>query len=546
MLNDNLGKQYREDRNSIKPTEVTEDALSVKPINSKGKLYTISPHYKPMKKIEVQPMKPFVRDPDDNSWRNESLSLLGIVFKAKNASKPFTQVLRNKTEAELNNLNEKDDRNEVSDLRERLEKIAEVRKSRKKKVNKFGDTVYSDYEEGISSEISTTLKPDTASIPVFHKEEKLDIAPLTSTSVKIPDTTTPGVYMYRETTKSTTKPKKLNKFQEYYDTTDEYDADYISMPKIDLKKFTTRFYDKETVTTPSTPLTSFTTSKSYLPDRKPTVQYFPPRSPAQKSNINDYDSHFEKKISLYTFKEPKEVSPLSEVSTTPQRTPTQHYLHDTVTPLEFSRLTPSNLDKNHYTPFPSRVVEPSDSFPSHHDETFNRASYVIKHYKDLIDEAVKDDYEKGEEFAASFTESPLSGVTVDDMARGKFKTSMDDDYDYVGNFRKDVLSRFVDNFNRNSEKFKVDFPILYNNSVVHMKEENNGKVVATSTAFLKRLYENPMRELSKTCPHCPLNVELSPEYELHYYVPDQEEKEEAEQKPATLPYTYRLRRNPQK
>lgn len=42
-------------------------------------------------------------------------------------------------------------------------------------------------------------------------------------------------------------------------------------------------------------------------------------------------------------------------------------------------------------------------------------------------------------------------------------------------------------------------------------------------------------------PNCEnVTVELSPAYELHYYIPEQEEKEEAESNPVTLPYTYKL------
>lgn len=111
-------------KNETNINNSTEDILKVKPINfDKIKnltFYTVSPNYKPLKKLEVQPPKPFIRDPDDNSWRNESISSLGIVFNPKNSSKPFTQVLKNKTETEWNNILDRDLKNDVPDLRERL------------------------------------------------------------------------------------------------------------------------------------------------------------------------------------------------------------------------------------------------------------------------------------------------------------------------------------------------------------------------------------------------------------------------------------------
>lgn len=547
------------DLNKVKPltTESTDDSLSVKPItNGKGSLYAVNSNYRKMKKIDVQPARPFVRDPDDNSWRNESLTSLGIVFKAKNASKPFTQVLKNKTEAELFNIvqSEKENNNEVPDLRQRLEKITEVRKSRKKKIEKFGDTIYSDYEEA-SGEASSTPKTDTVSIPYMEVVGKEYIAspPTTVAPVveSIKHTTTPGVYIYKEETVTTKKPKKINKFAEYYDTTDEYDADYINLSKIDLKKFTTRlFANNEKTATTSPMLTPFTKPMKFVPfpDRKPTVQYFPPRRPPQqKVNVNDYDSDFQRKVNMYTVdKTAKDASPVTYATPPPatviQEQPAQY--HKPVIPADTaSQYKPANLDKNVYVTFPPRVADHGNRYSGNNDESFNRASYVIKHYRDLIDEAVKDDYDKSAEYIPPFTEAPLTGVTMN-KEKVHMKT-MDEDYDYDANFRKDIINRFVDNFNQNSERFKVDFPILYNNTVVHMKAQEGGKVVASSSAFMKRLYGDApsmrLAGLHKPCdPHCEMKVELSPAYELHYYVPEQEEKEEAELKPATLPFSYRL------
>ncbi|CAH0748577.1 unnamed protein product [Diatraea saccharalis] len=553
VLNDDLVKTYQKQSSQgnfieSKKNLPTEDSLSVKPINPKVGLYTVSPNYKKMKKIEVQPLKPFIRDPDDNSWRNESLSLLGIVFKAKNASKPFTQVLKNKTEAVLSIAPEKDDKNEVTELRERLEKSSQVRKSRKKKINKAGETIYTDYEESNSGESLSTLKPDTT-MPLFNADGKLAFIGGTSISTVGPESTTlPGVYIYKEDVLTTRKPKK-NKFAEYYDTTDEYDADYLTLPKLDLKKFTTSFYNKDTVTTPPIYLTTHAkTLNTNWPDRKPTVQYFPPKTEPQKVSLNDYDSDFEKKVNMFSFKEPP--INIARASAATARTVQKYRL----SPQENSQAPPigrpDNSYKNFYVTFPPRAVEPSNRY-SVDDESYNRASYVIKHFKDLIDEAVKGDYDKNGEFVQSYTNSPLTGVTIDEMTKGKQKSSMDDDYDYASNFHKEILNKFVDNFNQNSERFKADFPILYNNSVVHGRVQDSGRVVASSTASLKRQYgphESAPHEYSpheyspqKPCrTNCDLKVELSPAYELHYYVPEQEEKEEVELKPATIPYTYRL------
>lgn len=543
--NSNRYNEEQKDRTKVKPLEASsDDPLSVKPIG-KGALYTSRSNYRPMKKIEVQSSKPFVRDPDDNSWRNESLSNLGIVFKAKNASKPFTQVLKNKTEAELNNWLERDNKNEVPDLRERLEKIAEVRKSKKKKLNQFGEMVYSDYEAENSGEASSTPRIDAIPVPV-----EMDIGhlffdnPTTTAPGKMEAatqrTTTPGVFMYKEETETTTKkPKKMNKFAEYYDTTDEYDADYLSLSKIDLKKFTTQLLNKETrTTTPST--TMFTKPiQTMMPERKPTVQYFPPREPPrrepQKVNVNDYDSGFQKKVNMFAYNEPRKSSPISDTpppATMAHKT-TQYPKQTSVIPGDAHQYKPGNLAKNVYVTFPPRVVEHNNRYPSN-DEGFNRASYVIKHFKDLIDEAVSHDYDKSGEFILPYTETPLMGVTTKE--KEQMKPHMDDDYDYDANYRKDILNRFVENFNQNSERFKVDFPILYNSSVVHMQADDNGKVLASSSAFLKRQYgaaPAPGR------PCCDMKVELSPAYELHYYVPEQEEKQEAE-RPATMPFSYRL------
>lgn len=124
----------------------------------------MNPNYKPLKKLEIQPPKSFTRDPDDNSWRNESLSSLGIVFKAKNSSKAFTEVLKNKTEVVMNNLPEQNRTVEKVELRDRLEKIAERRKSKKKKTDQFGNIEYTDYEENNNAGDVHTSKEAPAGI----------------------------------------------------------------------------------------------------------------------------------------------------------------------------------------------------------------------------------------------------------------------------------------------------------------------------------------------------------------------------------------------
>ncbi|PZC74636.1 hypothetical protein B5X24_HaOG207402 [Helicoverpa armigera] len=565
-LNDNeeYAKRYHEDERVTSSrgkqskhgtNAATEDSLSVKPIGQEKKkntiLYPVSPNYKPLKKIDVQPPKQFIRDPDDNSWRNESISSLGIVFKPKNASKSFTQVLKNKTETELGNMTDnKDSKDDVPDLRVRLEKIAEVRKS-KKKINKYGDTVYSDYEESaenVNNSKEDTTSPMSPAMDLFPNftppptpkttttEFELTVNPISEFDIFKEDVTTPL---------TTTKPKKFYNLAEYYDATDEYDADYINAHKIDLKKYTQSLKPKDNhVTQPPQPLHT-KPMKEYQPERKATLQYFPPtQKVVQKVNLNDYDGDFDRKVNLYTFKSPPKTMPPAAFGTaSPVRTEKYEQVNKvTMKPLYTPMYQTENMDKNLYLTNPSRVTDsPSGFVPN--DGNFNRASYVIKHYRDFINEAAKEG-DDGNEYL--YTEPPIRGVTVNELSKMTTPKDVEDDYDYDVKFRKDIINRFVDNFNQNSERFKVDFPILYNSSVVHRQAPQQGRV-ASSTAFMKRLYEVQARGAGagggrRACePHCDnMTVELSPAYELHYYVPDQEEKEEMEQRPVTLPYRYRL------
>ncbi|XP_075970007.1 uncharacterized protein LOC142972621 isoform X2 [Anticarsia gemmatalis] len=553
------------------PNIVTEDMLSVKPINNEKKkngLYDNS-SYKPLKKLDVQPSKQFVRDPDDNSWRNESISSLGIVFKPKNASKSFTEVLKNKT-TELSNLAEKIDKDSIPDLRVRLEKIAEVRKSKKKRINKFGDTVYSDYEENSGENLNLSKEETTSPMIPVKETEQLPTttqppSPPSSSPAKEIDLSIKNVFIAKENKEETTTPvttkksKNVYNLGEYYDTTDEYDTDYITLPKIDLKKFTMPFKTRNNIHISRRP-SGFTTRPmetpvtkpmgvTYLPDRQPTVQYFPPTKKTkptttqkQKVNVNDYDADFRHKLDLFSFKDgPKDIYGVSYVTTPPVQAKKLPPPSKTTKPqpLFTSFYETDNLDKNLYLTNQPHVTE-TQSYVTP-DGNYNRASYVIKHYRDFINEAAKGSEEDKQPGYLPFTEAPIQGVTMNDI--GKFnamKVKPDDDYDYDTHFRKDILNRFVDNFNQNSERFKVDFPILYNNSVVHRKVEENGKVLASSSAFMKRLYESGNQ---RPCDHgnCDnMSIELAPAYELHYYVPDQEEKEEVEPRSSPVPYRFRL------
>lgn len=542
----------------------TDDSLSVQPIErTKTTIYTISDNYKPMKKIDVQPAKPFVRDPDDNSWRNESISSLGIVFKPKTSSKSFKEVLKNKTQNELNNLLEKVN-NDVPDLRVRLEKIAEVRK--KKKMNKSGEVVYTDYEESTSDENNSTGNLDLVASILSSGEMSKLIAPLRSQSN--PDVTTPisnsspPIIMDKNTTTtqlllsnlsldslSTEKPAKLFNIAEYYDTTDDYDADYVTMSKIDLKKFTV----------PPTKTTLLITKpkEPYFPERKPSVQYFPPREP-QKVNVNNHDKNFERKVNLFTYKNRDRIEPQPPFVTLPPipiaiakppsdmrpllpMRPPKYESRPDMSPTDFSIYSPVDMNKNYYVTNAPRSTEPQNAFIIT-DGHFDRGSYVIKHYRDFLNAAIKDNDEDSDLLPHHTTlpprETAYSHPTEPDKPTYR---SGDEDQDYVSHFRKEVLTQFVDNFNQNSERFKVDFPVLYNNSIVHRREMG---APAASRTFLKRLYHDGAATranglLKKPCePNCELTVELSPAYELHYYVPGQEEREEPRTSPA--PYRYGL------
>ncbi|XP_046965326.1 uncharacterized protein LOC124533837 [Vanessa cardui] len=534
--------------------------LSVKPINGdKVKnltLYAVNPNYKPLKKIEVQAPKQFVRDPDDNSWRNESLSSLGIVFKPKNSSKPFTQVLKNKTESEWNSLMEKDIKNDIPDLKERLQKMAEMRKSKRKKTDSFGNIVYFDYEENSSSgEHSTTDQPLLA---ITSSAESLTTAGIlderNGNSSEVPDVTSPNIFTTENArgnvrnSYSTRKFRKFFNIPEYYDSTDEDDVDYLNMAKIDIKKFTTSPKTVPTTTPTPTqrPWTFNKVSHTIPPERKATIQYFPPLS-TQKVNINDYDSDFKSKVNSFTNTEP----PTNILPASLDRPLTIDNSHQYKTQNEkvkhYEVATKPGFNRNaFYSTQPPHTTQTEFTLLNS-EGNYDRDSYVIRHYKDFLSEAAKDnDFDKNIDYVP-YTKAPPQDVTQTDLITymtEKAKMNIDNEYDYETQFRKDVLQRFVDNFNQNSERYKSEFPILFNNSVIH-RDTANGRDIASSRAFMRGLYNsNPKMKQAQRESYDPNNenmtVELSPSYELHYYMPEQEEKEVAVPQPVTLPYQYRL------
>ncbi|XP_061711655.1 uncharacterized protein LOC133520957 [Cydia pomonella] len=444
----------------------TDDPLTVRPINNDKKsiLYTVSPNYKPLKKIEVQPSKPFVRDPDDNSWRNESLSSLGIVFKGKNSTKAFTEVIKNKTEIVMNNNTTEPEKVLTKvDLRDRLEKIAEKRK-RKKKIDKYGNTEYGDYEENTSS--------DT------HSKEKSEIS--LTTLPTPPELVNPGILFGTKIEELPEKyASKKPKFTlDYYDGKDD-DADYATYPNIDILKSTPRPRVQWPVTQRILDNTHHV--RTYLPDRQPTVQYFPPRSKTQNDNNFPTFGH----------------------TAQPQNEPFETYTKNT--PSKY--VTSDKIQHVEYRP-----VGANDGF-------------MIRHYKDLLESVAKDiDYDKNSPY-----QTPMSD---------EGKSVKSEEYDYGQ--RKEGINKYVDYFNQNHERFKADFPVVFNTSIVHGAER--GKVLASSSAMFKRLYNGVQAKEAFAFsnkpfdPNCEnVTVELSPAYELHYYVPDQEETGTDH----TLPYGYR-------
>ncbi|CAK1545044.1 unnamed protein product [Leptosia nina] len=526
-------------------TTLNDEKLSVKPLSFLDKLkttilYPVGANYKAPKKIEVQPPKIFVRDPDDNSWRNESLSSLGIVFKPKNSSKPFTQVLKNKTETEWNNLIEKQNKNETPDLRERLEKIAEIRKNKKKKTDAYGNVIYNDYDEINSKETEYSKDIPSSTVPA--------IIPPTSTTTAQP----PSVYTSTLETvtkpeqpsvsKSTEKPKPKKVFNvaEYYDTSDEDDADYLTLAKIDLKKFTVPGKSNGYVP-PSWPVTNVRYEKHPDYDRKPTLQYFPPLT-TQKGMFKDYDNGFQKKMGVYTDTEPPtNVLPVSYTKHTtslPKMSDTHMFTPHFRSPVEPLTTRAMQYEKDAYmTQAPVSPGERDEYTVVTDDGSYNRAADVIKHYRDFLSAVARDQEEdKNVEYDPPYTEGPRQGVTKSEvMINQKFKAQAEvENYDEETDFRKDVLQRFVHNFNQNSERFKSDLPLLYNNSIIH-GSHGEGKEVASSRAYLSRMLTRPSGDCDNNS-----TVELSPAYELHYYVPEQEEKEEVDPKAASQPYRYRL------
>ncbi|XP_047512855.1 uncharacterized protein DDB_G0283697-like [Pieris napi] len=516
-----------------------DEKLSVKPLSFLDRLkttilYPVGVNYRPLKKIEVQPPKSFMRDPDDNSWRNESLSSLGIVFKPKNSSKPFTQVLKNKTETEWNNLVEKQNTSETPDLRERLEKIAEMRKSKKKKTDAYGNVLYNDYEESFSKETKDSeLSTSTTTTTMIPTTE------FTTTSTVAPSTEPQSLNYSKSVTNSTTeKPKKVFNVAEYYDTSEEDDADYLTLAKIDLKKFTVPIRTDAYVTPPTWIVTNTRPENHNNYERKPTLQYFPPLT-TQKGMFRDYDTDFHKKMGGYTETEPPtNVLPVSYTrSSSPIPNDRMGQLFTPMSKHSNDRTTTEFIDyeKPGFMTQAPVIPDAKDGYTVVTDDgSYNRAADVIKHYRDFLNAVAKDHEEDVNEDYNPYTKIPTQGVTVSDIIH-KIKPKPDmTEYDYDNDFRKDVLQRFVHNFNQNSERFKSGLPMLYNNSVIH-GSVGEGRDVASSRAYLSRMLTRPSGDCDNNA-----TVELSPAYELHYYVPEEEEKEQVDPKPATLPYQYRL------
>ncbi|XP_063359181.1 uncharacterized protein LOC134648621 [Cydia amplana] len=452
---------------STQDNQRTDDYLTVRPISSDKKsiLYTVSPNYKPLKKIEVQPSKPFVRDPDDNSWRNESLSSLGIVFKGKNSTKAFSEVIKNKTEIVMSNTTEPEKVLTKVDLRDRLEKIAEKRK-RKKKIDKYGNTEYGDYEENSSGDTHTSKeKPEINLTTLPTPPELINPGIIFETKKELPD-------------KYSSKNPKFT--LDYYDGKDD-DADYATYPNIDILKSTPRPRVQWPVT--QRILDNTHHIRTYLPDRQPTVQYFPPRP--KTHNVNKFPT----------------IGPIGH--TAQQNEPFETYTKNA--PPKY--VTADKIQHVEYRP-----VGANDGF-------------MIRHYKDLLESVAKDmDYDKNGPY-----QTPMSD---------EGKSVKSEEYDYGQ--RKEGINKYVDYLNQNHERFKADFPVVFNTSIVHGAER--GKVLASSSAMFKRLYNGAQAQEAFAFSNRPydlncdnVTVELSPAYELHYYVPDQEETGVGH----TLPYGYR-------
>lgn len=517
-----------------------DDKLSVKPISYEKKnmntIYTINPNYKPLKKIDIQPPKSFLRNPDDNSWRNESLSTLGIVFKAKNSSKAFTQVLKNKTEMHLNSFS--DTKSEEPELRTRLEKIAEQRKSKKKKTDYFGNTYYTDYEENTSNERPTTLKTNMFDDIMSRFTE------LTTTGPENPITEPLEINKinlreFHPVDPFTIKNKQKKIMEEYESEEDEVDYAH----DIDLKKFKTKnnyitpkvpYFRVVSKTTTQPTLYLQTTVGQFLPERKPTVQYFPPRE-RPKVVVNEYDDTFRSKVNEYTLSKPQAPMMANDI---PPITAPPTYVPWNRPQLQSSKSLWQNkqdVDKNTYVTHPTTNFGPDSYMEKVRTDGYHRPTYLIKHLRDFINDVAKDD-------DSYVTDNPYVGVTASNEGRSRVKVKPPPDYyDYEAQFRKDVLDRFVENFNQHSERFKVDFPILYNTSVVHSKLADESKgAIASSNAFMKRLYEDTRAIHGDSArkrfdPNCDKTIELSPAYELHYYVPEEEEKEVQERRLTNAP-----------
>lgn len=361
-------------------------------------LYTVKPTYKRPKILDISTPVSHKRDPNDNSWRNESISSLGIVFKASNVSKPFTLIAKEKTESELIATMQKFDNedDETPELKQRLEILSERRKMKKKPDTIDDEDKDDDYEE-IHYPDATTKEPKAPEDATTRKDEDAQTIPASRTSFASATTET---------------PKMMNLF-------DDYD-DEKQMAIIELNKYPT----EKPPTTPSP-------AHQYAPERKPTLQYFPPRKTTRRKPLH----------------------------VTPPTAPLAH------------------------------VAFSAHGFHPHGHEGSRQPPY----YPVAESEFRKDIHYAGYE-GDHDTNILIAAVPYSDPGRAP-----------------------------------ASYPVLYNNSVVHYAD-GPGRLSSSSSAFMKRLYGSAGTRGGQ-CDDC-VNVDLSPDYELHYYVPDVEERQQFERAPS--------------
>ncbi|XP_048479716.1 flocculation protein FLO11 [Plutella xylostella] len=461
---------FQDVHNDLRTESTSSNNNAEDKTNSKGpaarnsSLYTVNPNYKPLKKIDVKTPKPYHKHPDDNSWRNESISSLGIVFNPKNSSKPLTEVLKNKTETELVYMEREVTSTEVPDLRERLEKLAELRKSKKYRTGQSSEKTDNDYED-IRSFLPSPRPFEKGSLQKnFEYYES-----------------------FFTTTEATTKSplaKGKEKIMEYYENPELNTADYFNLANIDIKKSFVKGSSRRPDSTTST-MSSADYAVSigqFPPERKATVQYFPPRPekstyPPVLMTTGKYD--FQKNLEQYAIMD--EADP----TTTEKPTP--------------STLPPLTTNRN----------------------------YVY--------------YETNTNEGTTYNPQTPPGVTTFIELLGKTNA---DDRIYNERFvpdpyQRDVINRFVENYNKNHERFRVPYPVVYNNSVSHDSGGGSRQLVQQvfeterAPAAVTRLYLEQTKAYD-------LNLEKrdDSDYEQLYFLP-QDQINVGGDLQAPLPFGYR-------